>query len=104
MVAHGQVFDRKPGYAHCEDPKPLPWTYDGQAGSNPKVRVADHPSRIVDPRADERRNPGCRKYERSPNEVARYAGSGSCLLTRLALGGGHRARLDRRVDLHPRPA
>jgi len=42
MVAHGQVFDRKPGYAHCEDPKPLPWTYDGQAGSNPKVRVADN--------------------------------------------------------------
>jgi hypothetical protein len=33
MVAHGQVFDRKPGYAHCEDPNP----YLGPMTSNPSI-------------------------------------------------------------------
>jgi len=30
MVAHGQVLDRKPGYAHCEYPNPYLGTYDEQ--------------------------------------------------------------------------
>ena len=33
MVAHGQVFDRKPGYAHCEDPNP----YLGPMTGDPEV-------------------------------------------------------------------
>jgi hypothetical protein len=35
MVAHGQVFDRKPGYAHCEDPNP----YLGPMTSYPEVET-----------------------------------------------------------------